>query len=252
MPSSSSSLPTPNNTTNSSSSSYSFEEFLRGWYHRLEQLSAEVAAAIATKDGEEIMVQEIEARQLIARTLGHFEEYYEHKSRAAHHNGFAVFYPAFCYSTFECVFYWISGFRPRVLLHLLSDTVRDLSPQQIHALDRLKRETRINEKAVEDDLARIQETVAAPPLMDVIREAAWLNEEQSLRMRNDEHIDDLEAAFETVIANADSLRVTTGAKIAEILTPTQCLRFLVAAMRLMQEMRSSGMERDRLTLAAER
>ncbi|XP_021769686.1 transcription factor TGA9-like [Chenopodium quinoa] len=232
--------PLPNNTN----ASYSFEEFLRGWCHRLDRLSAEITAAVDTKDGEASQIEDMDAKLLIARALGHFEEYYEHKSRAAHLNGFALFSPNFC-SSFECAFLWVAGFRPRVLLHLVSSSVQDLSAQQTQALDRLKRDTRINEKAVEDELARIQETAAAPPLIDAMREAAWLSEGQSLTTTN-EQIQRLNASLEAVIANADSLRVTTGAKAAEILRPTQCLRFLVAAMRLMQRMRSTGMERDNL------
>lgn len=223
-----------------SSSSYSFEEFLCGWRHRLEQLSAEIGAVVEGKNGQ---IEEFEARQLIARTLRHFEEYYEHNSRAAHLNEFSLFSPAWC-SSFETAFLWIAGFRPSVLLHLVTDSVQDLSPHQLQALDRLKRETRINEKVVEDELARIQETAAAPPLIYVIREAVWLTEGESFRTR--EPIEQLKTALEAVIANADCLRVTTGAKVAEILRPTQCLRFLVAAMRLLRGMRSTGMQRDNL------
>ena len=107
----------------------------------------------------------------------------------------------------------------------------------------MKRETRINEKVVEDELARIQETVAAPPLMDVIRKAAWPAEMKTSNTES-EPMEQLSRALETVIANADSLRVTTGAKVAEILTPYQCLRFLVPAIRLLQSLRISGRERD--------
>ncbi|XP_057525299.1 protein RESPONSE TO ABA AND SALT 1-like [Amaranthus tricolor] len=231
------------NSSNSLISSYSFEEFYHGWCHRQAQLSAEINAAVHGKSGDEgPVIEERAARLLIARVLGHFEEYYEHKSRAANLNGFALFSPTWC-SSLECSFLWIAGFQPTVLLQVVSDSVRDLSPDQTLALERLKRETRINEKVVEDELARIQETVAAPPLMDVIRKAAWPAEMKTSNTES-EPMEQLSRALETVIANADSLRVTTGAKVAEILTPYQCLRFLVPAIRLLQSLRISGRERD--------
>lgn len=114
-----------------------------------------------------------------------------------------------------------------------------------YLLNRLKRETRKNEKMVEDELARIQETIGAPPLMDAIREAAWLTDRQSFDATS-EPILQLREALKAVIANADTLRVTTGAKVAEILSPIQCLRFLVAAFKLLQGMKSCGIERDNL------
>ncbi|KAL2902061.1 Transcription factor TGA7 [Bienertia sinuspersici] len=227
--------------TRNNSSCYSFEEFMQGWCHRLELLSGEITAAVQGKNSE---VREIEARQLIARALGHFEEYFEHKSRAANLNVFALFSPTWC-TSFECAFLWVSGFRPRVLLQLVSDSIFDLTPDQSCALDWLKRETKMNEKLVSDELARIQETAAAPPLMDAIREAAYPAEGHTFDMSR-EPIEQLRASLEAVVANADSLRVTTGAKVAEILTPPQCLRFLVAAIRLLQEMRSKGMQIENL------
>lgn len=107
----------------------------------------------------------------------------------------------------------------------------------------MKRETKLNEKVVADELARIQETAAAPPLLEAIREVAWPTEGDSLEVTR-EPIEQLRVALEAVVANADSLRVTTGAKVAEILSPPQCLKFLVAAIKLLQRMRSSGMQRE--------
>ncbi|CAO2827098.1 unnamed protein product [Amaranthus hypochondriacus] len=118
-------------------SGYSFEEFFNGWSHRQAQLYAEIRAAMSGKNGEDgrQVIDERDARALIGRVLAHFEEYYEHKSRAANLNGFAVFSPAW-FSSLESAFNWTAGFRPMVLLQLVSKNVLDLSPDQNRALQR--------------------------------------------------------------------------------------------------------------------
>ncbi|KAK9715999.1 hypothetical protein RND81_06G204900 [Saponaria officinalis] len=221
----------------SSNSSYSFKSFLRGWHHQQDQLLTEITAALKSEVGRD----EAEvAKELISRALSHFEEYYEHKSRAAHNNVFSMFSPPWS-SSFECAFLWISGFRPGVLLELVPVSVLDLSPRQAQSIYRLKRETRVVEKNISDELARIQENMAAPPMIHALRGST---EEQPSNPETDNALDQLQVVLEEVVANADTLRLTTAASVVDLLTPPQALRFLTAFIRLQQTMRSLGLERD--------
>ncbi|KAK9699157.1 hypothetical protein RND81_08G156500 [Saponaria officinalis] len=230
---------TPRTTSNvnisSSSSYFSFEEFLRGWHRRQDDLLAEITTAV-----EEDMAEggEDAAKELIARALAHFEEYYVYKSRAAYDDVFSLFSPTCC-SSFECAFMWNAGFRPGVLLELVFDSVRNLSPRQTEAIYRLKRQTRMEEKQISDEIARIQETVAAPSIMQSLRDGARCPpmEDQPFNVTTNEAVGRLQGMLEEVMAKADTLRVSTAANVAEILIPAQGLRFLAAALRVQQGMR---------------
>ncbi|XP_074270620.1 protein ZW2-like [Silene latifolia] len=230
--------------SSTSNSVYSFEGFLRDWHHQQDEVLAKITAALGDgKRGQEAVTAEV-AEELIARALGHFEEYYEHKSRAAHDNVLSMFSPPWC-SSFECAFLWVAGFRPCVLLQLVTDSVGDLSARQIQAIDRLKRETRVEEKNIADDLAKIQENTAAPPMIHALKSAPTRSdEEQSTRPATNEALEQLQVVLEEVVANADILRVNTAARVAEILTPPQGLRFLAAVIRQQQSMRRLGIERN--------
>ncbi|KAL9247029.1 hypothetical protein vseg_020500 [Gypsophila vaccaria] len=225
-------------------SSYSYEGYLSGWHHKQGELLAEITAALK-EDVEGGRDEEEAARELVSRALAHFEEYYEHKSRAAHDNVFSMFSPPWC-SSFECAFLWIAGFRPGVLLELVPESVRDLTPRQTQAIDRLKRDTRGEEKNISDELARVQENMAGPPMIQALRGGPtwWSTDEQPSTPDSSNESDRLQVVLEEVVANADTLRVTTAATVAEILTPPQGLRFLSAIIRLQQSMRNVGIERD--------
>ena len=104
----------------------------------------------------------------------------------------------------------------------------------------------MEEKAVMDELAKIQESIAAPPHLEAIREAGRQPEDGRYFSTLDESMGSLRVALEAVVTNADSLRLSTAARVLEVLTPHQCLRFLISALRLQQSIRSVGMQRDNL------
>lgn len=202
-------------------------------------MTAAVDGKSCSSGGEEV------EKELVARALGHFEEFYEYKSRAAHQNVFGFFGPTWS-STLECACLWVTGFRPALLFQLVSDSVPNLSSEQIRGLNRLKRETMTEEKAVLDELAKIQESIAAPPHLEMMREAGRQLEDGHYMSTLDESMGWLRMTLEEVVTNADSLRASTAARVVEVLTPHQCLRFLISALRFEQSIRSLGMQRDNL------
>lgn len=140
----------------------SFEAFLQGWLIRQEELLNELTTTQNTLD-ESII------RNLISRILAHYQEYYEEKSRMSHINVFYMFSPSW-FSPLEKSFLWIAGFKPGLAFPLVMNSVNDLTENQIEMINGLKIETRIQERDLMDKLAKIQESVAAPPLMGLAQQ----------------------------------------------------------------------------------
>uniref|UniRef100_A0A7N0TLG1 DOG1 domain-containing protein n=1 Tax=Kalanchoe fedtschenkoi TaxID=63787 RepID=A0A7N0TLG1_KALFE len=216
----------------------SFDTFLQGWLIRQEHYLNELMSVGSSCHHQSSSTND-HLRDLIARVLSHYQQYYEHKSIAAQGNIFHLFSPTH-FSSLERSFLWIAGFKPGLALKLASSTVADLSEEQRLRLQQLAEETRVEERGLADDLAKIQESIAAPPILEVIRrpEAGGENEDALAA------IETLRAGLESVVANADSLRTATAAKVAEILSPMQNVRFFTAVTQLHVSVRSWGQQID--------
>ncbi|XVE76568.1 hypothetical protein DITRI_Ditri12bG0183900 [Diplodiscus trichospermus] len=215
----------------------SFDAFFEGWLVRLEHYLDELLS-VQQRCYES---HEDDLKDLISRVLSHYQQYFEEKSRAAERNVFLVFSSAWL-SSLEHASLWIAGFKPGFALKLVSNSVQDLSPEQSERIKRLVEETTREERVVNDELARVQESIAAPPLVEMARKRA--------RLMNVENAGDEAAlvnwrkAVEEVVAAADLLRMTTAMKVVDILNPVQNLRFLTAATQLLLKLRNWGLQKD--------
>ncbi|KAM1525431.1 hypothetical protein ACFX10_009896 [Malus domestica] len=63
---------------------------------------------------------------------------------------------------------WIAGYKPGIVFRLVTESVPDLSDQQQVRMARLREETRVKERALNDKLAKIHKSVAASPFMDAV------------------------------------------------------------------------------------
>ena len=92
-----------------------------------------------------------------------------------------------------------------------------------------------------DELANIQDSVAAPPLLEVARRGGrrLIDGEQEVE---DSAMESLKSALEAVVHAADSLRRTATLKFMEVLRPPQSVKFLVAAARLQLRLRTRGVD----------
>ncbi|GMJ03235.1 hypothetical protein like AT1G58330 [Hibiscus trionum] len=214
----------------------SFNAFFEGWLVRHEHYLEELLS-VQHRDGS----QEDDLKELISRVLSHYQQYFEEKSRLAQRDVFLVFSPTW-FTSFECASLWISGFKPGFALRLVRDSVHDLSQDQSERLRRLTEETRVEERVLNDELARVQETLAAPPLLEMVRKRARrMNEgggEEAAALAT------LKKALEEVVAGADLLRMNTTLKVAEILKPEQNVRFLTAATQFFLELRNLGLQQQ--------
>lgn len=219
----------------------SFEAFFQGWLLRQEQFLNELIIAQNTFDES----QEGVIKNLISGVLAHYQEYFEEKSRMSHRNVFNVFSPAW-FTPLEKSYLWIAGFKPGLAFSLVMNSVDDLSQNQVERINRLKFETRVQEKNLMDELAKIQESVAAPPFMGLAQQfGVHLLRGDGGKIREvDENIETLRSALENVITDADKLRTRTAERVVGILNPLQSLRFLTAAAQLQLRIRMLGMQTE--------
>ncbi|XP_042944819.1 protein RESPONSE TO ABA AND SALT 1-like [Carya illinoinensis] len=89
----------------------------------------------------------------------------------------------------------------------------------------------------------IQESVAAPPLLEILRCGHERLVDGEIR-EEDNMFAEWRSALESVVANVDTLRTNTTLKVVEILSPAQSVRCLAAVSELKLRIRSWGLQRE--------
>ncbi|XP_027120294.2 protein RESPONSE TO ABA AND SALT 1-like [Coffea arabica] len=181
-------------------------------------------------------------QDLLAEVLAHYQQYYEEKTRAVNKNVFLMLSPPWL-SSYERALLWISDFIPTTLFPLIDNSLgEDLADEQRERIQVIRAETRRLEKEVEQAMAAVQESIAAPPIFDLLR-----RHERTV----DGEISELDAAMDKfkenmmrVIENADALRGSTVTKLVEILCPVQAIKFLAGAFQFTLRVRRWGSQRD--------
>ncbi|CAK9172028.1 unnamed protein product, partial [Ilex paraguariensis] len=221
-----------------SNNSNSFESFLEGWQVRQEHYLDELLTVL--ENCHEFRDDDL--RDLIARVLTHYQDYYEEKSKLVNRDVFLAFSPTW-FSHFERSFFWIAGFKPGLAIRLGMNSVDDLSEDQIRKMELLKAVIKMEEKTLMEKLAKIQESVAAPPVVELARRAGrkLMNGEAQ---EVDSVIEMLRMAMEAVLHTADMLRTTATESVVKILNPIQNVKFLAAATQLQLRIRMLGMQRE--------
>ncbi|KAI3732340.1 hypothetical protein L1987_63544 [Smallanthus sonchifolius] len=215
-----------------------FENFFQGWLVRQENYREQLRSVLRGSHNE----GEDHLRDLIARVLAHYQEYYEEKSRIANHDVALVFSPPW-FSCFEQSFFWIAGFKPALAFRIVGGSVQDMSPEQVERMDRLRAETKEKERRLESELARIQESVAAPPMVELTRRGDYSLVDGEYD-EIDSAVEVLRGEMEAVVANADMLRTRTAERVVEVLTPVQNVNFLAAVTELQMKIRVWGWQKD--------
>ncbi|KAL8473471.1 hypothetical protein ACS0TY_029659 [Phlomoides rotata] len=238
----------------------SFHNFFECWIvkqnHHLQEL-------VAAADGQP-PPDDKTLRPLLQRVIQHYEHYYRAKSRWAKNDVVSMFNPSWL-SSLEDAFLWIGGWRPTMAFHLLysmsglqlearldellrgisTGDLGDLGSGQLEYLDRLQRETVMEEKEVTEELARQQETVADTSMVELVtemmREGA-AEEEDGGRVAAT--LAPKEEGMVVVLQRADDLRLRTLKAVIEVLTPMQAVHFLLAAAALHLRVHEWGKKRD--------
>ncbi|XVF64277.1 hypothetical protein PTKIN_Ptkin09bG0155500 [Pterospermum kingtungense] len=221
---------------NGATTGKNFQTFFNGWLIRQQNFLEQL---LTSQDGVEIESQ----GSLIREVLSHYEEYLEEKSRAASEQVFLFYSPPWL-TSFEKSLLWVGGFKPFLLFKLLANSVTDLTPEQQETIDRFKYETKKQERELTEAMATIQESVATPPLLNLVRRFGRLVDGEAL---------DLQSAMQTLkvglfrtLERADKLRASTAMKVIDILSPVQTLKLLAAAADFQLRVRKLGLQKDQL------
>ncbi|PWA73082.1 transcription factor [Artemisia annua] len=217
-----------------------FETFFNGWLVRQEEYSQELRSALQTR---ETVADNDVLRELITRVLAHYQQYYEQKSRIANYDVSLVFSPPW-FSAFERSFFWIAGFKPGLAFRIVSSSVDDMDTDQVERMERLTVETKAEERELENEMARIQESVAAPPIVEVVRRMEYGRNVDGMYNDMARATEGLRGEMEVVLANADMLRSRTAERVVEILSPVQNVKFLAAVAELQLKIRMWGWQID--------
>ncbi|KAL5058142.1 hypothetical protein RYX36_029746 [Vicia faba] len=216
-----------------------FEEFLQGWLNRQRSYLDELLSAQELDqqmDGTERM-------NLLNRVICHYGQYYEEKSKIAHQNILLLFSPPW-FSSLEKTYLWLAGFKPGLAFHLVNKTLEDLSEEQKESLNELKQETKMKERELNDEMAKVHESTAAPPLVDMIRSHGRVCLSRSFMAQESTVSNTLKETLENLVTNADALRTETALRVVQILRPAQVLNFFVAVAELQLRVRSLGLDKD--------
>ncbi|XP_050386132.1 protein RESPONSE TO ABA AND SALT 1-like [Argentina anserina] len=189
----------------------------------------------------ESSVKEDRQRHLIEQVLCHYQQYFHEKSRIAEEDVCVIFSPPWL-SSFEKTLLWLAGFKPTLVLRMVESSVEDLNPEQAVKLDQLKAETRRSERELSETMARIQESIASPPILETARRLGRLMDDPISTL--DEAMEAMKAAMLRLTESADGLRGSTVRKVVEVLSPSQTVKVLAAVAQFQLRIRSWGLQRD--------
>ncbi|KAL8232543.1 hypothetical protein R6Q57_002321 [Mikania cordata] len=216
-----------------------FNTFFQGWLRRQENFREQLQSTLAAFH----RFSDQHLRDLIARVLAHYQQYYDHKSRIANHDVSLVFSPPW-FSCFEQSFFWIAGFKPGLAFRIVGRSVQDMSRDQAERMGRIRAETVEEERRLETELAKIHESVAAPEIVEITRRGDRTMLDGTYADM-DAAVEGLRRELEAVVASADMLRTRTVERVVEVLTPELNVRFLAEATELQLRIRNWGWQVDR-------
>ncbi|KZV47587.1 hypothetical protein F511_12856 [Dorcoceras hygrometricum] len=220
------------------------------------------------QNGRAVTQEELDGnilRPLIERVIQHYEKYYGAKSKFAKTDILSMFSPPWR-SSLEDAFLWIGGWRPSMAFHLLysksgqqveaklmeliqglsTGDLADLSSDQLDKVNELQKVTVRAEKELTEKLAKKQESVADASMVELSHAATELIRvgEAAEDGRVDAALDPKKEALVEILLKADALRLKTLKQVLQILSPIQCVHFLIAAAELHLRFHEWGKKRD--------
>ncbi|XP_068340218.1 protein RESPONSE TO ABA AND SALT 1-like [Pyrus communis] len=207
------------NGSQSGNASNTFEAFYEGWLVRQEHFLDELLSAQQTIDE----ARDEDLRDLVCRVLSITSSFTTRNRNLD-----------------SGTFYWFS--RRRGILPTKGACFGSPGTNRRVRIARLREVARVEERALNDKLAKIHESVAAPLFMDAVRRYGRAGHREIVE--DDAVIKSLKLALETVVENANLLRTTMATKLVDLLSSGQAVKFLTAVMQFQLKIRSLGLERD--------
>lgn len=216
----------------------SFSEFFHNWEIQHRRYLVRLLESQSQSQSELVVTQ-----QLVEQVLRHYQDYYDEKSKAAESDVFLMFSPPW-FSSYERTLLWVSGFKPSVTFRLVKECVGgELSDDQKGRIAVVRDETRRMEREIEQAMASVQESVAAPSFCGLVKREGRLLDWEVSEMEN--AVEELKMGMMGVMRNADDLRQQTAMRVLEVLSPGQKVKFLAGTSQFWLQSRRLGMERDK-------
>ncbi|OIT08194.1 transcription factor tga7 [Nicotiana attenuata] len=228
--------------TNSTSKNPSFEAnidaYYENWLIQLENFLEKLNEVSASYD----VFNEENISKLVTQVLDHYQEYYQEKFKATNGDIFLLNSPPW-YTSLERTLLWMAGFKPSMLFPTINYSIgQELTPEQGEKLKRLKSEIRREEKAIEKGMAKVQESMAAPPIFELMKRGGFLVDGEASELET--VIDGLKQSMMAVIETAEHLRGAAVRKVLDILPPKQAVKLLAAVAQFHLQARKCGLRMD--------
>jgi len=185
-----------------------FVNFFKGWLVRQQSFLKQLLHSISSDT-----TNQQQQTSLIQQVLAHYQEYYDEKAKIARNDVFLLFCPLWL-SSFERSLLWVAGYKPSLVFKIVDGAVKDLTAEQTLRMEEVKAKTGKKERALMETLVRFQESVAAPPMLALVRQVGRLTDGEISSL--DLTIEALKTAMLQVIEGVDSLCKSTVSKVVEI------------------------------------
>ncbi|KAJ3691950.1 hypothetical protein LUZ60_012300 [Juncus effusus] len=218
-------------------------EFFKDWFHQLQDICGEMKSvrSSGTRDEAKIKAQ-------IDKTVKHYDMFYRARFDMCRSDPVFGFITPWATSIERCVVFWLGGWRPNIIVHLLysesshhferqlqdvlhgagSGDIGDLSPIQLTTIDSLQRRTIQEEDAIDEKINQLH-----GEMVNRFNESKF-------------GISDVTSRIKEMISWADDLRVRTLHSAIGILRPIQALDLLIAVADFEIGLRKYGQKQDGL------
>ncbi|XP_078443498.1 protein DOG1-like 4 [Wolffia australiana] len=207
------------------------EAFYGDWMRRLEQILRDLTSA-SRGEGE--------IGELIDLALSHYKSYYLERRRLAERDVLQAFAAPWM-TSFERTFLWIGGGRPSLAFRLLD--AAGGSGDQAAAVMELRVEAAAEEERLSREMASLQEAMATPVVVAVVRRAAELSD-GAYPPEQDAVVGSVLRSLRLLLDRADVLRVAVAKGLVRILSPEKVVKLLVASTHLQIRIRAWGTMRQ--------
>ncbi|KAF1893200.1 hypothetical protein Lal_00001640 [Lupinus albus] len=215
-----------------------FQHFFEGWLLQMQNLLDQLLNVLAMPDSETKMEHQ---NHLIKKVLSHYEQYIEEKAKVAEADVLLMLSPTWL-SAYEQALLWIGDYKPSLILRLANDAVEGLSVTQREMLEKMMREIRRAEREIGGEMAKIQESVASPEILGLVRKVGRVMNGEIYQL--DSTVEGIKIALVGAVKKADEVRVSTVREVVEILSAEQTVQFLAAVTEFQLRVRRLGLQRD--------
>ncbi|XP_060193856.1 protein RESPONSE TO ABA AND SALT 1 [Lycium barbarum] len=218
--------------------------YYENWLIQLQNFHEKLNAISDSCDdfGDDEEEENSSISELVTRVLDHYQDYYQEKFKSTNGDVFLLVSPPW-YTSLERTFVWVAGFKPSMLFPTINSSIGpELTAEQVEKLRRLKAETKREEKLIEKGMAKVQESVAAPPIVELMKRGGLLVDGEASNLET--VIDGLKQSTMSVIEAAEHLRGSTVRKVLDILRQKQAVKLLAAVAQFHLQGRKLGLQMD--------